>query len=126
MIKLKYADYKGIFHGFNLKEGFWYGVDTETQEFVASSGWEMQGFLAIYYLKNSKWELKWKSIEENDFDVSNIPVINTDDKLSFAEWLEVQGIDWGDYDNNFSELGANEIEEKYDMYLFDGLPKFAR
>ena len=27
MIKLKYADYKGIFHGFNLKEGFWYGVD---------------------------------------------------------------------------------------------------
>ena len=38
MIKLeKNRTYKE-WNGFNLKEGFWYGTDTETGQYVATSG----------------------------------------------------------------------------------------
>ena len=38
MLKLKYADYEGKYHGFTLKEGYWYGQDTETGNYIATSG----------------------------------------------------------------------------------------
>ena len=127
MLKLKRADYHGNYHGFTLKEGFWYGKDTETETLIATSGWEGNGAVAIYSLTQGKWEMEWWDIEETDFQLENVPEINTDGKMSFVEWLEEeQGIDWNDYDENYSELMARQIEEEYDYYLYDGLPKFAQ
>ena len=127
MLKLKHADYPGTFHGFTLKEGFWYGTDTETGNYIATSGWENNGAVAIYSLVEGKWKMEWWDIEETDFQLENIPEVNTEGKMPFVEWLEEeQGIDWNDYDNNYSELMARQIEEEYDYYLYDGLPKFAQ
>ena len=127
MLKLKYADYPGTYHGFTLKEGFWYGTDTETSNPIAISGWESNGSVAIYSLIEGKWKMEWWDIEETDFVLENIPQINTEDKMSFVEWLEKEhGIDWNDYDNNYSELMARKIEEEYDSYYYDGLPKFVQ
>ena len=127
MLKLKRADYHGNYHGFTLKEGFWYGKDTETETLIATSGWEGNGAVAIYSLTQGKWEMEWWDIEETDFSLENIPEVNTEGKMSFVEWLEEeQGIDWNDYDENYSELMARQIEEEYDYYLYDGLPKFAQ
>ena len=127
MLKLKYADYPGTYHGFTLKEGFWYGTDTETGNPIATSGWENNGSVAIYSLIEGKWKMEWWDIEETDFVLENIPQINTEDKMSFVEWLEEeQGIDWNDWDENYSGLMARQIEEEYESYLHDGLPKFAQ
>ena len=46
--------------------------------------------------------------------------------MSFVEWIEDQGIDWNDWDENYSGQMAMQIEEEYDCYLYDGLPKFAQ
>lgn len=126
-MKLKRADYNGNYHGFTLKEGFWYGIDTETSQFIATSGWECNGNVAIYFLIEDKWEMEWVSIEETNFQISNIPEINTEGKLSFIAWLkEVQGIDWDDWDENYSEQMAKQIEEEYDSYYYEGLPQFVQ
>ena len=126
MLKLKYADYPGTYHGFTLKEGFWYGTDTETGNPIATSGWENNGAVAIYSLVEGKWKMEWWDIEETDFQLENIPEINTEDKMSFVKWLEKeQGIDWNDWDENYSGQMARQIEEEYDTYYYD-LPKFAQ
>lgn len=126
MLKLKRADYNGNYHGFNLKEGFWYGIDTETNQFIATSGWECNGAVAIYYCIDGNWEMSWIDIEE-DFEIENLPEINTDDKLLFVKWLEEeQGIDWNDFDENYSGQMARQIEEEYDSYYYDGLPQFVQ
>ena len=127
MLKLKYADYPGTYHGFTLKEGFWYGTDTETGNYIATSGWESNGAVAIYCLIEGKWKMEWWDIEETDFQLENVPEINTDGKMSFVEWLEEeQGINWNDWDENYSGHMARQIEEEYESYLHDGLPKFAQ
>ena len=126
MLKLKYADYPGTYHGFTLKEGFWYGTDTETGNPIATSGWESNGAVAIYSIIEGKWKMEWWDIEETDFQLENIPEINTEDKMSFVKWLEKeQGIDWNDWDENYSGQMARQIEEEYDTYYYD-LPKFAQ
>lgn len=125
MYKMKYADYSGVFHGFILKEGFYYGIDTETENYIAASGWEEgHGNVAIYFLENGKWKMHWVDAE-SDFQIENLPDIPTDNKMSFAGWLEeYQGISWNDWDNNYSEEAARQIEEEYNRYYYDGLPQF--
>ena len=125
MLKLKHADYPGTFHGFTLKKGFWYGTDTETGNYIATSGWESNGAVAIYSLIEGDWKMEWWDFEETDFQFENIPEVNTEGKMSFVEWLEKEkGIDWNDWDENYSGLMATQIEEEYDYYLYDGLPRF--
>ena len=127
MLNLKRADYNGNYHGFSLKEGFWYGVDTETNQPIATSGWECGDCVAIYFLTEGKWEMEWIDIGETDFQLENIPEVNTENKLSFVTWLEeVQGIDQYDWDENYSGQMAAQIEEEYNSYLCDGLPKFVQ
>ena len=90
MIKLeKNRTYKE-WNGFNLKEGFWYGTDTETGQYVATSGWEAVGCLAVYYLSGDSWKLEWLPIEDTDFDLNpaDLPKIKTGGKLPFKEWLD--------------------------------------
>ena len=126
MLKLKRADYDGNYHGFTLKEGYWYGIDAETGKYIATSGWESSGAVAIYFQESDGWKMSWIDIEE-DFEIANIPEVNADDKLSFVEWLEeVQGIDWNDWEENYSGQMARQIEEEYDSYYYDGLPRFVQ
>ena len=127
MLKLKRADYPGTFHGFTLKEGFWYGTDTETGNYIATSGWEAYGSVAIYSLVDGKWAMEWWDIEETDFQLENVPEVNAEGKMSFVEWLEEeQGIDWNEWDENYSGQMEKQIEEEYDSYYYDGLPQFVQ
>lgn len=124
MFKLKKADYPGNYHGFTLKEGYYYGTDTETGNYIATSGWEAYGNVALYFLENGKWVMHWIDVESN-FQISNIPEISTCNKMRFDEWLEeIQGITLGEWDENYSGVMAKQIEEEYESYLYDGLPQF--
>lgn len=123
MYKLKHADYSGNFHGFTLKEGYYYGTDTETGNYIATSGWECAGNVALYFLEDGKWNMYWIDTDE-EFQIGNLPEISTDDKMSFIEWLEGQGITPENWDENYSGTMAKEIEEEYESYLYDGLPQF--
>ena len=126
MLRLRKADYSGNYHGFTLKEGYWYGINTETNQLIATSGWESNGCVAIYTLEEGKWEMSWYDIEETDFDLET-PKVNTEGKLSFVKWLkEEQGIEWNDWDENYSGQMARQIEEEYDSYCYDGLPQFVQ
>lgn len=127
MLKLKRADYNGNFHGFTLKEGFWYGTDTATNQFVATSGWECNRAVAMYFLTEGNWKMEWIDIEETDFQLENIPKISTDNKMSFVKWLEKEReITWNEWDENYSGQMARQIEEEYDSYFYDGLPQFVQ
>lgn len=124
MYKLKRADYPGSFHGFTLKEGYYYGQDTETKNYIATSGWECAGNVALYSLESDKWVMHWVDVE-SQFQIENIPEISMNDKMSFLEWLEAeQGITSEDWDENYSGVMAKQIEEEYTSYLYDGLPQF--
>lgn len=81
----------------------------------------------MYFLTEGNWKMEWIDIEETDFQIENIPEINTEDKLSFVKWLEEeQGIYWNDWDENYSGQMAKQIEEDYDLYYYDGLPRFVQ
>lgn len=122
---MKYADYQGQFHGFTLKPGYFYGQDTETGNYIATSGWETAGNVGIYFLEIGKWVLHWVDAE-SDFCLGNLPEISTDGKMSFVKWLEIeQGISPVEWDENYSDEEARQIEEEYDRYYYDGLPQFA-
>lgn len=115
---------KAIFHGFTVKKGFWYGTDTETGQYIVTSGWECNGCVAVYFKNEDSWNREWVDIEENEFMLHNVPEVKLNEKMSFAEWLEnVLGIDREAFDENYD--GDSEYEE-YEEYLYDGLPKFAR
>ena len=69
--------------------------------------------------------MSWVNIEETEFHLENIPEVNTESKLSFVTWLQEElGIDWNDWDENYSGQMAKQIEEEYDSYYYDGLPQF--
>lgn len=123
MLRLKCADDQGTYYGFTLKNGFWYGINTETQNFVATSGWECNGNVAIYELIDGKWQMFWYDITEPKmFEISNIPEYSTKGKMSFIEWLETElGIEWNEFDEYYD---GKEEYRQYDKYLYDGLPNF--
>lgn len=128
MLKLKkMADFESAnYHGFTLKNGFWYGVNTETGNPIATSTWESNGCLSIYEKVNSEWEMDWYNIEETNFDIENIPTPNTEGKLPFHRWMkEEQGIEWEDWTTNYCGTMAEQIEEEYDYYYYE-LPQFVR
>lgn len=123
MLKLRMMNEfdKAIYHGFTLQNGFWYGFDTETGKYIATSGWECNGYVAVYFKNESSWDMEWVDVEA-DFDLENIPEVNQDDKMSFNEWLgEVIGVTPEYFDNNYD--GDEEYKE-YDSYLYGGLPEF--
>lgn len=123
MLRLKCTDYSGIYYGFTLKKGFLYGTNTETQNPIATSGWEYNGNIAIYELIDGKWQMFWYDISEPKmFEISNIPEYSTEGKMSFAEWLETElGIEWNEFDEYYD--GTEEYRQ-YNRYLYDGLPNF--
>lgn len=124
MYKLKRADYPGNFHGFTLKEDFFYGQDTETGNYIATSGWECTGNVAMYFLEGEKWVMHWIDTDA-EFQIENLPEVITDGKMSFEKWLEeVQEITWNDWEENYSGEMARQIEKEYDRYYYDGLPQF--
>lgn len=122
MLKLKRADYDGTYHGFTLKEGYYYGINTETGNPIATSGWECAGNLCLYSLNDGKCEKEWVGIEENDFDISPLPDFSPVGKMSFLEWLEQE------YSITPEEWDGETYlyEDEYDEYFYDGLPKFVQ
>lgn len=110
------------YHGFTLQSGFWYGKEADGTP-VATSGWEMNGLVAVYFQKGEKWEMRWIEEEEIDPDVSDLK-INSSSKMSFSKWLEeTWGMCWSEFDNNSDR---DEACEEYDCYLYDNLPHFVR
>lgn len=122
MIELIRADYPMIWNGFNLQKGYWYGKDNKEGKLVASSGWEVNGNLSLYYLVDGIWRLKWVGIDDADFRLSNLPLIDVSSKMTFEEWVETKypesSIDSDDYSDP-------TLLEDYNFYLYDGLPDFA-
>ena len=104
MLQLK--QYKGDtwkgYYGFTLQPNFWYGIDTETNQKIVTSGWENNGMVAIYYFNagNSTWVLKWLE--------------------------EIKGIDWNDYDEVYSDFMVDELNTEYQYYLYDETPLFVQ
>lgn len=126
MLKLKRMSEFEIakYHGFTLQNGFWYGTDDETGKYIATSGWECNRCVAIYFKNENSWDMEWVDIDETDFELENIPIVNTENKITFNQWLEeVIGVTFEYFDNNYN--GDQEYEE-YDNYLYDGLPKFVQ
>ena len=121
MLKLRKADYPGIYHGFTLKEGYYYGINTSTGTPIATSGWECAGNLCLYFLNDGKWEKEWVGIEENNFDVE-ASEFNPSGKMSFLEWLGQE------YSITPEERDGDIYlyEDEYDSYFYDGLPEFVR
>ena len=112
------------YHGFTVKKGFWYGIDAETDEYVVTSGWEDNHYVCVYCCKNNTWEQEWLDVEDTDFELENIPIQNTEDKMSFTEWLNNKyGISWNEWDDR---PDSGEINQEYTDYLYDGLPRFVQ
>lgn len=122
MYDLKYADYPGNYHGFTIKKGHFYGEDTETQQKVVATGWEVEGNVALYCLEKKKWVLHW--IDPLYISkVENLPDFETG-KLSFPEWLKKEGIPWEEYENELDLDSIEEIDQDYEYYFYEGLPNF--
>lgn len=112
---------KAIYHGFTLKNGFWYGVDTETGKYIAASGWESAGNTAVYFQEGTSWIMRWIDVD-SEFYLENIPKIDFEGKMSFNDWLEsTKGITPEEFDEFYN--GDEEYEE-YNSYLYDRLPQF--
>ena len=127
MLKLKeMTDFETAkYYGFTLKEGFWYGVNTETGNPIATSTWECNRCLSIYEKVNGEWEMDWFSIEETDFELETIPTPNSEGKLSFSEWLDEEyGITIDEW-SSYREIQHEQIEDEYDYYYYE-LPKFVQ
>lgn len=123
--KLKRADYPGTYHGFTLKEGFWYGVEIETGNFAATSGWERGNAVSMYVCENGKWQLTWWDISETDFILENIPAMPAG-KMDFKEWIhEKYDMSYQEYlESDYSE--SDFVDENYEDYLYDWIPLFVR
>lgn len=113
------------YNGFTCKEGFFSGVDKSTGELIATSGWEVNGEVAVYYLEGTDWHLHWMSLDLCDFEVAGVTLPNPKEKLDFLDWLEeCEGIDRHDWDENYSGDMADEEERLYQYYLLNNLPLF--
>lgn len=117
MLKFKRADYDGVYHKFNIKEGYWYGVNTETNLPIATSGWYIENTkeLAVYTLIDGLWwALSWEHYDEMQFALDEYRE-NAKDKLPFREWIEKMGYSHIDSEEEFDE---KEYYEEYDRYLY--------
>ena len=132
MYKLSMADSNKDYYGFDLQEGFWDGEDTATGQKIATSGWEMNDSVALYFLENENqqetWKMNWVDNYRNfELDLENFPKIDTSEKMTFSTWLEeVQGISYHDYDENYSPVEATDLEKQYEAYYSDNVPEFVK
>lgn len=113
------------YNGFTCKQGFFFGVDKSTGELIATSGWEVNGEVAMYYLERGEWHLYWMSLANCDFEVAGVTLPNPAKKLSFFDWLEeYEGITHYDWDEIYLGNMADEEKRLYQYYLLDNLPLF--
>ena len=109
-----------MLNGFCVKSGFWVGYDEETNQAVASSGWENNGQLAIYRFADGKWLLDWVDDDrEHIYPFTTFEQVNYE---SFDEWFEAE------YGEGFSDYEGylEDVDEQYESFLYDGAPKFSR
>ena len=125
MLKLRYADYKGVFHGFVLKEGYFYGHDDVTGEFVAASGYESEGNLRIYRLQDGQWVPSWVVTSVTEFELIGVEERFDSNRKTFSEWLVSKGYEEDAWQKCDLET-FNQMRKDYDTYfLFADLPQFA-
>ena len=125
MLKLRYADYKGAFHGFVLKEGYFYGYDDATGELVAASGYQSDGNVRIYRLQDGQWNACWRHASVTDFTFVGLEDRFGANHMPFTEWLVSKGYEEDALEKSDLEK-LKAIQKEYDLYcLFDGLPQFA-
>ena len=130
MYKLNRAEKDTDYYNFSLKEGDWYGEDTETGMKIATSGWEISENVALYFLKeedgNLSWEMEWVPNYCNfELNLENFPKVDVSNKMTFSQWLEeTQGITYEDYDENYSITGSDALEIEYNEYWTNETPKF--
>jgi len=114
------------YYDFILQPNFWFGYDTTTNQKIATSGWESNGGVAIYYLYNNEWRLNWVDESETEFEIKDIIKLMPDDleeKMSFNEWFKNNSAyEWDTYINYDSV--RKEIDNAFDDYLYNGLPHF--
>lgn len=115
------------YHGFTVKKGFWYGINMEDNTPIATSGWECNGCLGVYFKEGNDWNLYWMDIDETNFDLGELPKVDMTQKMDFYQWLEKeQGIEYHDFDENYGQVEADELWNEYTYYLYDGLPQFVQ
>ena len=122
------------FHGFTVQPGFWYGKDLASGENVALTA---DG--NFYHYIESDAEMSWQEFdptwydEKEDIDVD--PTILADgyqapdfsSKKPFEQWLEEDyGISAQDFQKFFYGELAENVQEQYDYYQYNGFPDFAR
>ena len=129
MIKLKRNEQTRAYNGFILKADMYYGVDTESNQIVALTGWEVNGDVAVYVYEPQEqdWKRTWRDIEKEDFEIENLPNIEIKD-ITFNQYLkEIEGSDfYNDYVNDYSGIMAEKIEIDYRDYLYDYAPLFVQ
>lgn len=129
MLKLKRNEQTRAYNGFILKADMYYGVDTESNQIVALTGWEVNGDVAVYVYEPQEqdWKRTWRDIEKEDFEIENLPNIEIKD-ITFNQYLkEIEGSDfYNDYVNDYSGIMAEKIEIDYRDYLYDYAPLFVQ
>lgn len=129
MLKLKRNEQTRAYNGFILKKDMYYGVDTESNQIVALTGWEVNGDVAVYVYEPQEqdWKRTWRNIEKEDFEIENLPNIEIKD-ITFNQYLkEIEGSDfYNDYVNDYSGIMAEKIEIDYRDYLYDYAPLFVQ
>lgn len=129
--KITLNQYKGQskdYFGFTLQNNFWYGKAKENDKYykVATSGWESNGSVAVYFKDNdtNEWDLHWVDPEYINTDKYYEPKENA---LSFKDWLNNEiGISYNEFDEYFQGYMVEEIKKQYYDYLYNGIPSFAR
>lgn len=107
---------------FKLFPGYWYGIDSSTNELICTSGRERNGDLKVF--RSSEHVFTWMESWEKESDIPikaygfKAPEIKS--KLSFDEYIDYY---IGKDNDNFEQ---ENIEKAYFDYLNDGLPYFAR
>ena len=125
MLKLRYADYKGVFHGFVLKEGYFYGYDDMTGEYIAASGYEHEGNLRVYRQQDGQWVPSWVVTSVTALELIGVEERFDSNRKTFSEWLVSKGYEEDAWQKCDLET-FNQMRKDYDTYfLFADLPQFA-
>ena len=137
MFKLNYAKEDMKYHGFILKgnSDFYYGIDTETEDLIATSGHVEAShgytYLYLYRFNDGQWigdevevestECQFESFPDKDFIESRSHEVE-----SFNKYLEeIEGISFNEYDESIDVSEVDRIWERYYQYCY-GLPSFVR
>ena len=108
---------------FKLFPGYWYGLDTETNELVVTSGLENENNIKLY--RSSEhifgWMQSWEDERELNIIACNFRQPTIEEKCEYSAF-----IDYYIGSDESKRMTIDELESKYFDYLYEKLPMFAR